>query len=87
MFENISKLLNDAMVIGFVLGVTEIFKRAFNLDTKYAPLVSWAVALAFVMPYAVMFMGFGWFEGALAATGIALAASGLWSWGKKAIGQ
>lgn len=79
------KALSDFIPVVMVLGITEIIKRAFVIDTKYIPLVTLFISLCFVIPYCFFYYNTDIISSIIIAIFIALSASGLWSWGKKTL--
>jgi len=74
-------MLETTAIMAIVIGVTEVLKKTFNINTRFVPIISLALALFYVLLVSELPLAESVFIGLI--TG--LSASGLYDVGKKTI--
>ncbi len=75
--------METTILIGVVIGITEVIKRATKLNKRFIPLVSLLIALIYVIGLSGMPIKEAIFMGVV----VGLSASGLYSSGKTIAGK
>lgn len=75
--------METGILIGIVIGITEVIKRAVSPNKRFLPLISLTISLIYVIGLSDMALKDAIITGVM----VGLSASGLWSGSKTVLGK